>query len=280
MYILSLIRTRCWNRNGVLFPSDKKEVAFATAMTPGWEKALDIFIQGIPDDKPDDEPGFEDLWDAAADAPRHMRFLDARHNEVPSADDPNMRYVVIDYGDDDGMGSPVLVETYEVRTTDLSWDFRADEENNHPHGPWLVAGVLTDGERFLYWKVTQDDAGREWCSIHNSIAMDDDTEECCYPWTSENDSLVKAALDSLFEADERWCGEDSVLLGIDFEDFPPEERNPDPEMSRKYGLHIFRSENPQFQYFVREWDECYTEDEIKEHIKDWQSIQSLEGGTQ
>lgn len=151
-----------------------------------------------------------------------MRFLDARHKEVSSADDPHMCYVVIDYGDDDGIGSPVLVETYEMRITNLSWNFRADEVNNHPHGPWLTAGVLTDGEHFLYWKVTQDGDGREWCSIHNSIAMDDDTEECRYPWTPENDGLVKAALDNP-EADKRWCGENSVFIDIDFEDFPEDD---------------------------------------------------------
>lgn len=33
------------------------------------------------------------------------------------------------------------------------------------------------------------------------------------------------------------------------------------------GLTIYNSENKQFPYFVREWDECFTYDEIKEH---WQ----------
>lgn len=35
------------------------------------------------------------------------------------------------------------------------------------------------------------------------------------------------------------------------------------ELSEKYGLTIYDSENKQFPYFVQEWDECYTEEEIQ-----------------
>ena len=31
------------------------------------------------------------------------------------------------------------------------------------------------------------------------------------------------------------------------------------------GLTIFDSENKQFPYYVEEWDECFTYDEIKKH---------------
>ena len=31
------------------------------------------------------------------------------------------------------------------------------------------------------------------------------------------------------------------------------------------GLTIYDSENEQFPYFVEEWDECFTYEEIKEH---------------
>ena len=34
------------------------------------------------------------------------------------------------------------------------------------------------------------------------------------------------------------------------------------------GLTIFDSENEQFPYFVQEWDECFTYDEIKEHWRE------------
>ena len=37
------------------------------------------------------------------------------------------------------------------------------------------------------------------------------------------------------------------------------------DMSHKYGLHIFASKNEQYPYYVSEWDECYTEQEIYIH---------------
>lgn len=38
------------------------------------------------------------------------------------------------------------------------------------------------------------------------------------------------------------------------------------ELSEKYkGLTIYDSENAQFPYYVQEWDECFTEEEIKLH---------------
>lgn len=40
------------------------------------------------------------------------------------------------------------------------------------------------------------------------------------------------------------------------------------ELSEKYNLNIYNSFNPQFPYFVREWDECFTEEEIMENLKD------------
>ena len=47
------------------------------------------------------------------------------------------------------------------------------------------------------------------------------------------------------------------------------------EMSEKYHLHIYNSKNEQFPYYVREWDECYTEEEIKFYIKDYWMIANL-----
>ena len=34
------------------------------------------------------------------------------------------------------------------------------------------------------------------------------------------------------------------------------------------GLTIYDSENEQFPYFVQEWDECFTYEEIKEHWRE------------
>ena len=48
------------------------------------------------------------------------------------------------------------------------------------------------------------------------------------------------------------------------------------EMSEKYGLHIYNSENEQFPYFVQEWDECFTEDEIIYNKKDADMIEGIQ----
>lgn len=47
------------------------------------------------------------------------------------------------------------------------------------------------------------------------------------------------------------------------------------KLSKKYGLHIYNSQNPQFPYWVQEWDECFTEEEIAMHCKDHWMIENL-----
>lgn len=48
------------------------------------------------------------------------------------------------------------------------------------------------------------------------------------------------------------------------------------EMSEKYGLTIYDAENKQFPYFVQEWDECFTEEEIQKYLPDHQMIQGIQ----
>ena len=48
------------------------------------------------------------------------------------------------------------------------------------------------------------------------------------------------------------------------------------QMSERYGLHIYNSDNENFPYFVREWDECFTEEEIREHVKDHQMVLGIQ----
>ena len=108
------------------------------------------------------------------------------------------------------------------RNIRFPWDFVSDEEFHHDFIPFIQAGILTDGWRYLYWNVTEDADGRQTCHIHNSILMDSDTEEIAYPWTADNDAKV---IDALSDPDNwgYWCGEDSILRSIDFdpwEDMP------------------------------------------------------------
>lgn len=42
-----------------------------------------------------------------------------------------------------------------------------------------------------------------------------------------------------------------------------------PKMSREYRLHIFASHNEYFPYYVAEWDECFTEQEILIHANNY-----------
>lgn len=48
------------------------------------------------------------------------------------------------------------------------------------------------------------------------------------------------------------------------------------KMSAEYGLTIYDSENAQFPYFVQEWDECFTEEEIRENIRDHWMIEGIQ----
>ena len=93
------------------------------------------------------------------------------------------------------------------------WDFQYDEEDGNDGS---FRGVLTDGERFLFWKTWHDaSTGADMCAIYNSIRMTDDTEEVRYEWDSDNDALVTTCLDGL-EDKESYCGDDSPLRDIEF----------------------------------------------------------------
>ena len=93
------------------------------------------------------------------------------------------------------------------------WDFQYDEEDG---ADGSFRGVLTDGDRFLFWKTWHDaSTGADMCAIYNSIRMTDDTEEVRYEWDSDNDALVTTCLDGL-EDKESYCGDDSPLRDIEF----------------------------------------------------------------
>jgi hypothetical protein len=215
--IVLIERTRCWNRNGCLFPSTAKVVF--RAVLPFMKNIIVRQLLDILKTRPPEiEEGYEDLYLAACDAPRSIRFYNHNREELISAQDQGLDHFVVEYGEDNGIDSPVLVEAYSFREIQTSWRFAADEEFHHDFIRFVQAGVLTDGEHFLYWNVTEDQAGRQTCHIHNSILMDSDTEEVWYPWTPENDAKVLDALNNPATGDD-WSGEMSVLLGIEFDDF-------------------------------------------------------------
>lgn len=56
-------------------------------------------------------------------------------------------------------------------------------------------------------------------------------------------------------------------------------KKPAIEISNKYGIKAYYLlQLEKGTYYVKDWDDFCTEEEIKERIKDWQMIQSLEGG--
>lgn len=94
------------------------------------------------------------------------------------------------------------------------WDFKYEEEV-FDHWGYNCAGVLTNGEDFLFFHIVPDEPdGKLYCHIYNSIWMMDESEECCYLWTAENDELVTEALNNC--KDSNFCGDDSIFHQIEF----------------------------------------------------------------
>lgn len=213
--IIAIERTRCWNRNGCLFSSPQNEL-FAVMLPQTRKVTLGNLATALATHDPEPEEGFEDLYPAAQTAPRKVRFLNRYGKEVTTPDDNTLTSIIVEYGEDNGHDdSPVLVETYSLRVLNAAWDFVADEEFYEDDAPYTDAGILTNGEHYLYWNVVEDLDGHPVCRIHNSILMDDDSLEVQYPWTAENDALVTEALNDPATGDD-WCGDSCVLITIDF----------------------------------------------------------------
>lgn len=85
-------------------------------------------------------------------------------------------------------------------------------------------GIISNGENHLFFhtfKVNETDL-IETCIIFYSMLMTEDTEECRYPWTAENDEIL---LDALNKADRdpfvrgSFCGEESALRNLHFKPY-------------------------------------------------------------
>lgn len=48
------------------------------------------------------------------------------------------------------------------------------------------------------------------------------------------------------------------------------------EMSSKFHTLIYNSLNPNYPYYVEEWDECFTEEEIGKNMKDSEMIEGIQ----
>ena len=95
------------------------------------------------------------------------------------------------------------------------WDFVYDEEVFDDWGQ-NIGGLITNGDDYLFYHVyPHKNGGEPYCHIYNSIWMNDDTEECCYPWTSENDEILINALNNA-ESIIGITGDDGLLHQIEF----------------------------------------------------------------
>ena len=214
--ITVITRSRCWNRNGVLFTTIVNEL-FA-AMLPFMRP---VVIAQLADNllarEPEQEKGFDDLWLTATQGSRRLRLLDSTLHDIETVKENNIAHIVVEYGTDDDISSPVLTDTYSVRTVETGWRFIAEEEIGDEASPILFLGVLTNGEDCLYYRVEKDHEGRDICTIHSSLTFEDGSEEVSYLWTADNDQKVIDALDAV--TDRRLiAGEDSVLHDIAFDD--------------------------------------------------------------
>lgn len=207
--VLVVERTIRWKHDGVLHEIPRHIIHAEAAIAGEYARRRCIGVMGLL------------LWekDAAAAIDKaykstHQRVCytyDRFGRPVQRPGDLSITRVVTKYGPED---DPFLEDIFVLNTVNGGWDFSYDEEFNHPCSPWRFAGVLTDGRHFLFWNVVGDD-GAEICRVYNSIAMDDDTLECEYPWSAENDSILIGCLNNL-EDQQAYCGDGSPIQTLEF----------------------------------------------------------------
>lgn len=97
----------------------------------------------------------------------------------------------------------------------MRWDFVYEEEHFDING-YCCAGILTNGKNYLFFTVSCDEpSAAETCRIYSSISFCQESLECQYIWTAENDELLLECLNSL-EYGKSFLGKDSPLRAIHF----------------------------------------------------------------
>ncbi len=93
----------------------------------------------------------------------------------------------------------------------MKWKFVYDEGLTQD----ALFGILSNGKSFLFFSQEHDCGDKPGiCRIYSSISFSEETIECEYTATVENDSILLECLNAL--EDDDYCGEDSPIRVLKF----------------------------------------------------------------
>lgn len=89
-----------------------------------------------------------------------------------------------------------------------TWEYIHQEEIFDTNGRCLV-GAISNGVDCLFFAVSCDEPdGPEICRVFSSMTACDESMECSFEWTEEND---KRLFDCLAECRDNFCGDGSPI---------------------------------------------------------------------
>lgn len=97
----------------------------------------------------------------------------------------------------------------------MRWDFVYQEEHYDVNG-YCCAGIISDGSRYLFFTIGCDEPNTiEICRVYSSLSFCEESLECQYEWSAENDEMFLNHLNTIKD-DQPYYGEGSGLKDIDF----------------------------------------------------------------
>lgn len=95
--------------------------------------------------------------------------------------------------------------------TNNKWKYVYDEEIWDHDGENFV-GIISDGNRFLFYHILPDSNGQEMMYVFSSLVglMTHDHIEVEFPWIGENELRFFSLLNELDEDSTDYCGENAI----------------------------------------------------------------------